>query len=319
MSSLMTGRLVKHYRLLKELARGSTAVIHLGMDVHTKKLYAIKEMNLLRQQRQAYQAMLYARHPKNAAKRRRLSIDQAPLRSMGESDILQSLENDKIIRWIDEFEDENSYYLVTEWVKGSVLVDLHRAEPKPLDLASCKSLFLQLVDALSYVHNQGIIHGDIKPDNILVNKKQQVKLIDFGSAFRVRRGSISSQGPTTMTTATATATSNRCGTPAFTAPEFASHLMQDKTIEKRAAAIDIWALGMTLYCMVFGKLPFEQVPLTSSLLYHQLVASLVTTSAGNSIDVHPQLLDLLSKMLRLDPCERLTLDQIKQHPWCATS
>ncbi|ORX49054.1 kinase-like protein [Hesseltinella vesiculosa] len=302
-TSYLKRPLVKHYRLLKETAHGSTASIFMGVNIYTRKRYAVKEMTLARQRQQAFEDMLQARHPKSqqSNKRRRISMSPAH-RPSKESDILKALHHPHIIKWVDQFEDDGNFYLVTEFVDGSVLLDLHNEHCQPIAMDICKLVFMQLVDTLSYVHSQGIIHGDIKPDNILVTKKNQIKLIDFGSAFRVNADDDADKNHVASV-------ENRCGTPAFTAPEFASYLMHDKTIQKQATAIDIWALGITLYCMVHGQLPFHHV--TSTLSYHQLVTSLVS-----STNLDTDLKDLLSRMLRLDPYERLTLDEIKDHPWC---
>ncbi|KAI8334413.1 kinase-like domain-containing protein [Chlamydoabsidia padenii] len=281
-------RHVKHYRLLYELAQGSTCIVYLALDTKTKKYYAIKEMNKARLQRQLCLDWLQSRHPKqqnNGCKRRRID----PLPQCLESDLLHSLHHPHLVNWIDYFEDTNYLYLVTDYVNGSVIIDLHQNTKTPLDLSLCHSIFTQLVALLEYLHEQNIIHGDIKPDNILLTKDNQIKLIDFGSAIQLNH--------TNHTIIRRT--------PAFTPPECTTTQSNNET------ATDIWCLGMTLYCMVYGKLPYDSSH--SIDLYHHIAT--LTSIPHESDTMDPQLCHLIDQMLKISPTDRITLDQIKCHPW----
>ncbi|KAI8076854.1 kinase-like domain-containing protein [Halteromyces radiatus] len=290
-------RHVKHYRLLCEISHGSTGIVYLALDTKTKQLYAIKEINAIQLQRQQGMDWLQARHPRHqqyndGSKRRR--IDTMINIPTMESDILKSLQHDNIVTWIDWFEQDDYVYLVTEWVDGSILVDLHDHEhQRSIDETTCHSIFVQLISALEYLHERHVIHCDIKPDNILLTKDQHVKLIDFGSAIQLSTGHDDK-------------IYQRRRTPAFTAPECLM-IKKKKDDAYNETAADIYSLGLTLYCMVYGNLPPLQPidDLTRLPLW--------TTPASDT--THPQLVDLLDQMLKVCPFERITLDKIKSHPW----
>lgn len=116
-------------------------------------------MNKTRLQRQLCVDWLQSRHPKqqeqrqtDGSKRRRIDSHPGPpaLTHCTESDLLQSLHHPYLVEWIDYFEDSHNMYLVTEWVSGTVLVDLHNPEAKPVDASQWHSIFTQLVALLDY-------------------------------------------------------------------------------------------------------------------------------------------------------------------------
>ncbi|ORZ11093.1 kinase-like domain-containing protein [Absidia repens] len=318
-------RHVKNYQLLRELTQGSTCTIYLALDTKTKKRYAIKEISMTKLQRQLCMDWLQARNPKqqqaDGCKRRR--IHSPPLSATThctESILLQSLHHDNIIKWVDCFEENNHLYLVTEWIEGSVLVDLRKDDDgnqiedtddayHSFDPSTLRSIFTQLVRTLQYLHEEDIIHGDIKPDNILLTKTNQTKLIDFGSAIR-------------LNTSTRAQFTQRRRTPAFTPPECngnnkKEHLIDHhdpETIKHYETAADIWSLGLTLYCMVYGKLPYHsEVTSANHMELYGLLSNL--TSIPHQDYVNQDLCNLMDQMLTVAPLERITLDQIMQHPW----
>lgn len=121
-------------------------------------------------------------------------------------------------------------FLVMEWVEGPTLHELIHKGTIPVKKAA--SLAMQLCDALSYAHNHGILHRDIKPGNIMVNQEDQVKVTDFGLARPI----------------TGEAEENPYGTPDYAAPE----ILGKGTVDQRA---DIYAAGIVLYEMLTGRLP----------------------------------------------------------------
>ncbi|KAG0791525.1 hypothetical protein G6F16_003454 [Rhizopus arrhizus] len=248
------------YRLIRQIGRGSTGLVYLAIDIKTHTRCAIKEI--------------------------------CKQKNRQESSILKELGPHKnIIGFIEVIEDSGSIYLVMEMAKKGAIMDIvPHSLTEPYSNHQCKHLFKQLVNAVYHLHQRGIIHGDIKPENILLTNHQTVRLIDFGNASRI----------SDMTAKITT------GSPAFMAPELLKKVLHSPT------SSDIWALGVTLYCLAYGHLPFEK----SSFI--QLYQDILTKPVPHSQTINPQLKDLINQLLEKDPNKRITLDKVKHHPWLMT-
>ncbi|KAI8149196.1 kinase-like domain-containing protein [Fennellomyces sp. T-0311] len=301
-------RYVQQYRLLHEIGCGSTGVVYLAVDKKTNVQYAIKELSKSRLQRQQHNDFLRLAGPRpcyglgvtsgqeslgSENKRRRL------VPSVNEADVLKLLDHPNIIRLVQTIDDPegDSIYLVMEMAeKGAIMNIASNTTVKPYSQEKCRSYFGQLVDAIGYLHQQGFVHRDIKPDNLLLTRDDAVKLIDFGSA--TRSDETSSLPPSTS-----------AGTPAFMAPELLRRGRDRSQQKPPATAADIWSMGITLYCLSYGHLPFEKPSLLE--LYEDIQNNSITHPA----DADSDLSDLLDRMLAKDPARRITIDEIKAHPW----
>lgn len=199
-----------------------------------------------------------------------------------EAKLHTELDHVNIIKINEVLENENSHFLVMPFFDGKIL----RNAVPPRNENSAREVFIQLLDAVNHCHSLGIIHRDIKSENILVDENMIVALIDFGFAMRVD----DDIGKDVL------------GTPAYVAPE----LLQGS---RPSFASDIWSLGIVLYLMVAGELPYDEVEL-SDLIDVILRMRLVIPDW-----VSPALQDLLRKMLEKDPTKRITSEKIRNHDW----
>lgn len=215
-----------------------------------------------------------------------------------------------------------------------------------LTVAEARSAFRDSVLGLEYLHFQGIIHRDIKPANLLVTSGHRVKISDFGVSYLGRPMRDEEEEQLGETDATelddARELSKTVGTPAFYAPElcYTGDDFEDTigSIPKVTGAIDVWSLGVTLYGMIFGRLPFVSddeysmfqtivkkevfiprkrlVPVMDESLGHlHLPRDFREDNALEYEDVDDELYDLLRRLLTKDPVRRITLKEIKHHPW----
>jgi calcium/calmodulin-dependent protein kinase kinase 2 len=138
------------------------------------------------------------------------------------------------------------------------------------------------------VHAQGVIHRDIKPDNLLLTEEDVLKIVDFGVSEIFAKESDMK-------------TDKSAGSPAFLPPELC--VVNHGGVSGRAA--DIWSMGVTLYCLRFGKIPFEK----SGVL--ELYESIKNDEVNIPEDVSPELKDLFSKIFEKDPEKRIKMAELR--------
>ncbi|CAB1348960.1 unnamed protein product [Coregonus sp. 'balchen'] len=148
-------------------------------------------------------------------------------------------------------------------------------------------------DNLHMVHYQKIIHRDIKPSNLLLGDNGHVKIADFGVSNQF-------EGSDALLSSSA-------GTPAFMAPE----MMTDHEQSFTGKALDVWAMGVTLYCFVYGKCPFIDEYIIG--LHNKIRNSPV--EFPDTPEVFEELKELIIRMLDKNPDTRITIPEIKEHPW----
>ncbi|MFO0849197.1 MAG: serine/threonine-protein kinase [Gemmataceae bacterium] len=212
-----TGDVIGPYTLQGKLGTGVSCIVFRGWDVMTATSVAVKIVNW---------ANVYDR--------------PAAMRQMRvESSCLARVKHPRVVRFIDFGYDPRWPYLVTEYVNGRPVGELIRdGGALPADWAVC--LTSQVVEALGAVWRAGLVHRDVKPDNVLVGADGGCKLIDFGLAkAAVLQKSSGQTGP------------ELAGTAGYLAPEQAKDA---SVVDLRA---DIYSLGVTFYELLTGRLPFE--------------------------------------------------------------
>jgi len=213
-----------------------------------------------------------------------------------------------------------------------------------LTLAEARSAFRDSVLGLEYLHFQGIIHRDIKPANLLITSGHRVKISDFGVSYLGRPMRDEEEEQLGETDATelddARELSKTVGTPAFYAPELCytgdDFVDTIGSVPKITGAIDVWSLGVTLYGMIFGRLPFvsdDEYSMFQTIVKKEVfiprkrLVPVMDGSFGNFPrrvrddnvleyeEIDDELYDLLRRLLTKDPIRRITLKEIKHHPW----
>ena len=206
-----------------------------------------------------------------------------------EIQIMYKLDHPYIIKLANHFEDDEDFCLIMQYAsKGQLYSQIKRL--KRLDQKQAAQYMREIISAVKYLHTRDppIIHRDIKPENVLLDSEGICKLADFGwSNFE--------EGNKQRET--------YCGTPEYLAPEMINKSGHDENI-------DIWSLGVMLFEMLTGKTPFN-----FKGDRNQLYNSIKTLKIVWTDDFPPLAKDLISKILRLQPKDRLSLDQIIEHQW----
>jgi len=217
-----------------------------------------------------------------------------------EADILKSLNgHPNVIRLHEIYETEESLFFVFDYFEQDLLTHLSTFEGG-MPEREARSVFKQMLRVLNYLHKKRIIHGDLKLDNFLFDPSQKrVILIDFGSASKL----LKKDDPTLRILS---------GTASYVAPEVVVDQQYNGYLS------DIYSLGVILFGLATNRLPFED---EDSVYYYSWVENYLdslncpTTRMLPPVPLSPELLELLEKMLCLNPKFRIPLKKIKKDPW----
>jgi serine/threonine-protein kinase len=199
-----------------------------------------------------------------------------------EEDIGRRLDHPRVMKVIAE-EDRSRIYMVMDWVDGKLLRQILQLEGK-LPLERVVNIVLQICEALEYVHSHEVVHRDLKPENIMIDDQGRIKLIDFGIA--------GSAGSRRLTFANFSKT---MGTPDYISPE----QVKGKRGDVRS---DIYALGVMLYEMSTGSVPFSG-PNPFAVMNSRLLNNPVPPRELNP-EITPQLQEIIYRALEREPKNR---------------
>lgn len=284
---------LNQYKLKDEIGKGSYGVVKLAYNEDDNTYYAMKVLSKRRLMRQAG---FPRRPPPRGARLAPAGLSQAkgPLeRVHQEIAILKKLDHPNVVKLVEVLDDpsEDHLYMVFELVRKGAVMEVPTAKPFSEDQS--RFYFQDLLRGMEYLHYQKIIHRDVKPSNLLVAEDGHIKIADFGVSNQF-------EGADALLSSTV-------GTPAFLAPEALTETRENFS----GKALDVWAMGVTLYCFVFGVCPFMDERI---LGLHQKIRMqpVVFPQHTNTSD---DLRDLLLKMLDKNPESRITVPQLKVHPW----
>ncbi|KAL7937685.1 kinase-like protein [Trichoderma chlorosporum] len=298
---------INQYVIQEEIGRGSYGSVHLATDQFGNE-FAVKEFSKVRLRRRA-QSMAMRQGPGGPSRRMpgrggALPAHLVGLRDMEKSDalyyireeiaIMKKLNHPNLAQLIEVLDDpdEDSLYIVMEMCKKGVIMKVglgEQADPYPDE--ECRFWFRDLILGIEYLHAQGVIHRDIKPDNLLLSEDDVLKVVDFGVSEMFEK-------PNNMRTA------KSAGSPAFLPPELCTK--HDKI---SGTAADIWSMGVTLYCLKYGKIPFNREAVLE--IYEAIKAE----EPELPKDENPSFVHLMGRLLDKNPETRITMPELREHPW----
>lgn len=275
---------LNQYKLLDQIGQGSYGLVKLAYSEEDSTHYAMK---ILSKRKLLRKAGLMRRGPKRGT---------SPLdRVYREIAVLKKLDHPNVVKLVEVLDDplEDSLYLVFELVQHGEILSI--PTDCPLSEERAWNIFRDVILGVEYLHYQRIIHGDLKPANLLMSDSGSVKVADLGVCNEFLGEDAAMNNGSTA------------GTPAFRAPET---LLPGQHVYNGKAA-DIWALGATLYSLVHGNVPFIATSVPG--VYEKIKSDPLQFPPTSPIS--PELRDLIETMLDKDPQLRITLPQIKEHCW----
>ena len=213
-----------------------------------------------------------------------------------EAHILSSLDHPGIIKIFDTYESEGVLFIVMELVLGGDLFERVSGKGRYSEEAA-RLVIKGVLSAVSYLHGKDIVHRDLKPENILLvstTSDTEVKITDFGLAKKANQ-----EGLKTF-----------CGTPQYFAPEVLKRRNTVFGAGRYGSAADMWSVGVTLYILLSGTYPFNEMN-----LYSQLAQAEYSFRGPEWKGVSEDARNLVSKLMELRPEKRLSAEAALMHPW----
>ena len=212
---------------------------------------------------------------------------QTKTSSLNEIEIISKLKHPNIINVEKILEDENNYYIIMEYCENGELYE-YIVNKDRLDEEESSIFFYQLINGVEYIHKQGFAHRDLKPENLLLTKNNKLKIIDFGLCHDF-------DGTKLL--------KSKCGSPSYAAPE----ILKDHPYD--GFKTDIWCCGIILYGMACGYLPFDGED--NIEIFNQIIKCKPEFPSFLGDDC----INLLMGILTSKPKKRLSINQIKKHPF----
>ena len=281
--SKITKKGVKDFNFGRTLGEGSYSTVLAATDRQTLHEYAIK--------------VLDKRHIIKEKKVKYVNIEKDTLNRLGA--------HPGIVRLYYTFQDEKSLYYVLDLASGGELLGVLK-RMSTFDVECTRYYAAQILDAVAYMHSQGVIHRDLKPENVLLDDQMHVKITDFGTAkiLQPPQPKTKGNGPNIPFAADGPNNDDRASSFVGTAEYVSPELLSDKNACK---ASDLWAFGCIVYQLLAGRPPFKAA--NEYLTFQKIVALDYEFPKG----FPPIAQDLVERLLVLDPAKRLSIEHIKNH------
>lgn len=255
----MIGKIInERYKITKKLGGGGMSRVYLAEDSILKRSVAIKAIRIPSGEK-----------------------EEAIKRFEREVHNLTQLSHDNIVNVFDVTEDDENFYLVMEYIEGLTLSE-YIQKNHPLDVDTILNFINQIINGIKHAHDTKIVHRDIKPQNILVDENQTLKILDFGIAKALSE--------TTMTE-----TNHVLGTVQYLSPEQARGDITDN-------GTDIYSMGVVLYEMLIGKPPFSGETAVSIAIKH--IQDPMPNVTDERSDIRQALSNVVLKATEKDKMER---------------
>jgi len=255
---------IKDYSLTEKIGDGAFSIVYKASKGGTGEFFAIKVIE---------KSVLAEKADKQRMQR--------------ELDSCAYLKHENVVSLHDFFSDDSRFFLVLDYCAGGDLYTFIR-NTQNIRESQAAFIFQQIVSAMSYCHAMGVVHRDLKPQNVLITNYPQIKVTDFGlCGFVIEESKMRTF----------------CGSPFYAAPECLKQVQYDGPMS------DCWSLGVILFELVSGKHPWN-VSNTGMMLKQIYSASYSIPS-----DITPACEDLIRSLLKVRPTDRLTCDEILAHPW----
>jgi aurora kinase len=207
-----------------------------------------------------------------------------------EIEIMYKVNHPNIVRLFSHFEDDNFCYFVMEYIaKGNLFTIKNKQKAKCFEASTVAYYMRDIISAVYYLHNMdpSIIHRDIKPENVLLHEDGKIKLTDFGWSNYIDGSEVRS---------------TYCGTPVYLAPEMIKEIGHDESL-------DIWCIGVLMFELLTGEIPFAGS--TMNVLSDNIIKTKISWPKDMNLDAK----DLIKKILKSDPKERISLADMLKHPF----
>jgi len=260
------------YEMLDEIGEGKFGLVKLGIHYKTKERVAIKII-----------------------KKEAMNVSDLEL-VKGEIDIMKLCRHPNVVRLLDHFENSEFIFIVMEYLSGGDLGNHLQVKNFQFTEKRAAEIMFQIANGLNYLHSYGVLHRDLKPDNIMISDNTEnatIKIMDFGLSKVLAPHERVNDG---------------FGTLSFVAPEVLIRQPYNKQI-------DIWSMGVILYYMLTSCLPFDDENDSEEVIAKMIVFNEVEFPDKLFKDRSKELIDIIGQCLIKNPDKRITIDNYVKHPW----